>query len=711
MPLEFQQDTHFTRRAVAEHLGLFTNSAAYYAALDDIIPRVTRHLLIVGWSFDDRVTLRRDATDSDAHPSAGERSLTLAANNPDVRVDLCVWDAPSVFPADQHITSTFLRRANELPNFSVRRIPSHSAFSSRHEKYIIVDGALAFVGGMDISHNRWDEPDHRGHHAGRVNPDGQPYPPYHDTQLALTGPIVAELMQTAIDDDLVGADARRAAAPALWPPDLPVLATNTPVMIAHTRDSSGGALRQIEQTYVEMIRSAEHTIYIENQYFAGDAVTDAVLQQLEREDGPEVIIIISRELPDTLGRITMGLNSAQHLSILHARDRHDRLGVFNPIAPDDPAGAVKVHSKTMVIDDRYVTLGSANISDRSFHFDAESNATFDTGHAETATDASAAAPAATPVTDTLLAAHAGLTQNEWRDSVTAHGGSRLAALTTRARAWSGLIEDTSHRTAPPIPRELLERFDMDHAPPQESVLTRLVQADPTALLKRLARQWITVLLATIAVAAIVYLAQSDLDVDRVFDTIQQIRDSRPLLAAVLTVLAYWLSISLFVTIVVPIVFFATLHGSWWGIVYSTIGVFTGAAIYYALGRALYSNTWLNRFQAVKTAKKHLEKIKPYGTWAVAISRMVPSGPFLVVNLVTGMVGFHPSQFLIGSAIGLFPGIIAFSFFGDIIRSLFTDPSLANAAWFVLFVAAYSAFAKLILTLVRRISGWTRDTSE
>ena len=95
----------------------------------------------------------------------------------------------------------------------------------------------------------------------------------------------------------------------------------------------------------------------------------------------------------------------------------------------------------------------------------------------------------------------------------------------------------------------------------------------------------------------------------------------------------------------------------------------------------------------------------------AISRMVPSGPFLVVNLVTGMVGFHPSQFLIGSAIGLLPGIIAFSFFGDIIRSLFTDPSLASTAWFVLFVVGYSAVAKLILTLVRRISGWVRDTSE
>ena len=196
-----------------------------------------------------------------------------------------------------------------------------------------------------------------------------------------------------------------------------------------------------------------------------------------------------------------------------------------------------------------------------------------------------------------------------------------------------------------------------------------------------------------------------MDIQQILGKVRELNETRPGLAALLTIVSFWLSMLVFVSITVPIVSFAALHGPWFGILYSTLGVFFGGpAIFYALGLVLHTNPWFDRFRAVRHVKKQFEKIRPYGLWAVAISRMVPSGPFLVVNLVTGMLGFRPSQFLLGSLIGLMPGIIAFTVFGETIRKVFTDPGWMNILMFVLLLAAYFAIMTGIVSLVRKISG-------
>ena len=136
-----------------------------------------------------------------------------------------------------------------------------------------------------------------------------------------------------------------------------------------------------------------------------------------------------------------------------------------------------------------------------------------------------------------------------------------------------------------------------------------------------------------------------------------------------------------------------------------MGALSGGAAYYALGLLLHNSGWLDRFSVIRRAKEQFEKIRPYGTWAVAISRIIPSAPYLVVNLVTGMLGFRPLQFLAGSLIGLLPGIIAFSLFGDTIRRVFTDPGPTNIAWFVLLLVSYILLMRGIVALVKRFSGW------
>lgn len=664
----------------ADRLSFLTDSAAYYAALDDVFRRARKGITIVGWSFDDRVRLVRDT------PTVGELLVSRCRENRDLTVDIAVWDAPAVFPADQFMSASFLKMVDETDNLTLRRVPSDSAFSSRHEKYVVVDDNLVFVGGIDISRNRWDGPDHRADQPGRVNPDGKRYVPYHDIQAVFTG-------RGYSDGD------------SLWPQAVPSEIRDVEITVARTRpgtDSVASGVREVEELYLDMIESATKRIYIENQYFSSDEVTRVLVERLRAPEGPEVIVVLPRELPDPVGKWTMGINTAHHISVLQGNDRYGRLGVYNLLAPDDPSVAVKVHSKTMVVDGRRLTLGSANISERSFRFDYETNIAVNAGDTDDPESVER-------LEDRLLAGHTGLTAEGWREAVGLHGGSRLGVLRERCTRWPGIAEFTVNEAELAVPSDVVKKFDMDGPPPQETVLRRITRSDPAGIVGRIRRHWVFPTVVAAVVAAIVVLSQADIDIDSFLNRIKALDASRPVLAGLLTVLMYWLTMTVFVSIVVPIVFFAVLHGPWWGVLYSTIGLLSGAAMYYGVGLLLHNSAWLHRFKPVRNVKKQLEKIKPYGIWAVAISRMVPSGPFMVVNIVTGLVGFTPAQFIGGSVLGLLPGIIGMSLFGNIIHGIFTDPNPRKILLLVLFIAGYFLLVQGLIWLVKRIAGWVGDS--
>ncbi len=767
--VDLEQGTHYAYRSRAQELAVFSESAAYFAAVSDAITRAQRRILIVGWSLDDRIRLLRDdpagtgsasrAADSVQGRSLGELLVDRAREHPDLRIQLRIWQAPAVFAADQYITEWFQDQARALDNLDFLRVPAASAFAARHEKYVIVDDTLAFVGGIDLSHNRWDTVDHRGENSARTNPDGEHYVPYHDTQLLFSGPAVRDLFAVAVQDRLIKDDW---APPGdewsrkLWLEYVPVDLRDQDLLLSFTRvypERDDEDLHQIFHLYRDLLYAAEERIYIENQYFSSDEITAALISQLEDPNGPEVIIIMSWELPDALGRMTMGVNSAMQLSQLIEHDSHHRLGIFHPFSTDEHQVPLKVHSKTMIIDGTLITLGSANISRRSFSLDSEINATIcgDTpGHvprdepagAASTTDADPAStkdadpaatkdadPAATkdahpsssapPTTgiaaieDRLLAQHTGLSVEDWRRAVERHDGSYLAALRERITTWIGLTDGRDHVVAEVpsrMPKEIIERFDMEEPPPQETVLQRIARFNPWDIITRTRRAWIISLVAIAAIGALFYAARSDLDIRVVLQRIEEINRERPLVGALLTIGAFWVTMTFFVTIVVPIVFFSALHGPLLGILYSTLGIFSGAAIFYGIGLALHTSPWPDRYRAVRRVKAQLERIKPYGLWAVAISRMVPSGPFMVVNLVTGLLGFSPAQFLAGSAVGLLPGIVAFSIFGEVIRNVFTDPGLMSTIWFVVFVVVYFASVRGLLVVVKRTANWVTGDS-
>ena len=67
----------------------------------------------------------------------------------------------------------------------------------QHQKIVVVDDAVAFSGGLDLTTRRWDTRAHRLDDPGRVDLAGVPYAPFHDVQAIVDGKAAAALAELA----------------------------------------------------------------------------------------------------------------------------------------------------------------------------------------------------------------------------------------------------------------------------------------------------------------------------------------------------------------------------------------------------------------------------------------------------------------------------------------------------------------------------------
>lgn len=681
-----------------ERLAFCYDSASYFAALADLFRLARRRIRIIGWSFDDRILLTR-GDEGRSSASVGDLLIEQARQHPGLLVELYIWRPPSLFEADQHITRSFKRDAARLKNVSFRHIPAGSAFAARHEKLVIIDDVLAALGGIDLTSGRWDTVAHLSQEPRRRDPSGESYMPYQDLQALFSGPLVEKIWRL-LAEELPGSAPWSPAEELFWPDDLSPLIGAVEGEVLRTSSSpvpEEEGLHEISDSYRELIASAERSIYIENQYFSSDKITEQLASRLEEQDGPEVVIVMSRELPDAMGRLTMGLSASMHIAKLKAADQWGRLGFYNLFSSDDDEVAVKVHTKLMIVDGRYATFGSANISRRSFQFDNELNLFLD-AHLSDRPDA------VEELQEILLAQHCGLEREEWRELLERKKGSLVAALSTRVDSEGGIGPPGKLLAPGTIPEGVIEPFDMAEAPKPEAAMQEVARRYPRQIVKQVKWAALILLAAALLLGGIYLLMRVDIDLQLLVDSIRRLKEERPVVAGLFTIGAYWLATALFLSVNLLIIGFAALYGPFLGILYATVGILTAGSFFYILGLLLHNNRKLDRFKLIQRAKAQFQKIRHYGTWAVAISRIVPTAPFVVVNLVTGLMGFRPRQFIAGSLLGLMPGIIAFSVFGNTIRRVFTDPTPANILWFVLVVAGYILLMKGLVTLVGRFTG-------
>jgi phosphatidylserine/phosphatidylglycerophosphate/cardiolipin synthase-like enzyme len=364
------------RLPVADRLAVMVDAADYYAAVGEALARARESVMIVGWDVNADVELWRDGEPRDRPGRLGELLRHRLDQRPELVARVLSWDLSFVFAFERRLLPLLTTPWNGHPRLDARFDSRHPAAASHHQKLVVIDDALAFVGGIDLSADRWDTSDHLPDDPRRTKPNGAAYGPFHDLQAAVTGEaaralgeVASDRWERATDQRLDGPAERR----PLWPAGLEVDLTDVPVGVARTLpDLDGGdGAREIEQLFYDAFAAARRWIYIENQYLSSRRLAEALAERLAADDGPEVVVVMPRDADGWLESSTMDLCRARQLDRLRAADRHCRLRVLYPVLGDPDRTSVYVHSKLMIVDDELVRLGSANFSNRSLGFDSE----------------------------------------------------------------------------------------------------------------------------------------------------------------------------------------------------------------------------------------------------------------------------------------------------------------------------------------------------
>jgi phospholipase D1/2 len=135
-----------------------------------------------------------------------------------------------------------------------------------------------------------------------------------------------------------------------------------------------------------------------------------------------------------------------------------------------------------------------------------------------------------------------------------------------------------------------------------------------------------------------------------------------------------------------------------GAIYALIGCELSALVLYEIGRRLPKRALSNRFGA--RVLKLREQLSRHGIPTVTVIRIVPIAPYSVVSLVAGAVHIGRMEYLVGTALGMLPGIVINALFVDRVLAAVQHP---NPVTITLLIAAAAIALGLIVLIRRRLA--------
>ncbi|WP_437955141.1 phospholipase D-like domain-containing protein [Sorangium sp. So ce119] len=390
---------HTWRDTPVDSIGLLIDADEYYPEFYRVASMARRYLLLAGWQFDSDVALLRGGREEQvSSPITLLKFLDhLCEINPDLHIYILAWDFHLVFALEREwLQQLVFEWTNHRLHFLFDS--THVERASHHQKFVVADGELSFLGGLDLCDHRWDDRSHANKNPFRVS-RGEPHKPFHDVQAYLRGREVARALTEIFTDRWRRAGGAPMALPdvdgleptfADYRPEGGILLETKHVTLSRTdpHGSPTGAehCTEIRDLYLDAIDAAERFIYIETQYFSSQAITDGIERRMRAEGRPllDVVLVLNMEAETMKEQIAVGLSQAQMLGKLRAAaaETGHRLGVYYtlPACGEDETAerATYIHSKVMIVDDRFLTIGSANLTNRSLSIDTEINASVET---------------------------------------------------------------------------------------------------------------------------------------------------------------------------------------------------------------------------------------------------------------------------------------------------------------------------------------------
>ena len=377
-------DTHETllvpgrtcwRTARANRVALIVDAADYFRTLKAAMLKARHSVLLIGWDFDTRIELEPRSKQDGIPDTLGSFISWLAEEKPDLRIAILKWDLGIVKTLGRGTTMLRLARWAWHERIQFKLDGAHPAGAAHHHKIVVIDDALAFCGGIDMTADRWDTRDHLDDNPYRRRPfTGRHYGPWHDATTAVDGEAARALGEHARLRWKLASGEELPAPPEgsdPWPEELRAAFTDVDVGIARTAPAydGRGEIREIEALYLEAIRSARRSVYLESQYFASRVIAEAIAVRLREPDGPEFVLVNPETADGWLEEAAMGSARARLLDAVARADRHGRFAIYTPVT--ESGQPIYVHAKIAIVDDRFLRVGSSNLNNRSMGYDNE----------------------------------------------------------------------------------------------------------------------------------------------------------------------------------------------------------------------------------------------------------------------------------------------------------------------------------------------------
>ncbi|MBU4611815.1 VTT domain-containing protein [Achromobacter sp. GG226] len=655
------------RTGACTRLAFAAGAQAQALALREALEAARKTVFIVGWHVDSRTRLPANGS----APAAALGDLLLARLHavPGLRVYVLAWDFSMLYSAQRQWPPVYRQAWPDHRRLVHRLDARHPAGGAHHQNFVVVDDALAFVGGLDLA---------RDTRQGDARPAPADAPGERNLQVVFDGGAAAWMGELARERWQASAGrpvARLSRTPASdaahpWPPSLAPTVRDVTVGIARTAPAYGGrpGVGEIRQLYLDAVSHARHSLYLENAYFTAQALAGALTQRMREPAPPEVVLVTQRDATGWLDERAMQVLRARACAEIGEADGAGRFQVFAPVtAPAD--GTSSVRNKLLLVDDELICIGSANVNNRSFILDTECQVVVAANGRDDVRAALAHLRAE------LVGARLGQTAAEVA-TATAQDGIAQAIITADPDAKTlapftpqASVEDDAlvgpgvwlDSERPVAPERLIDQFMSDVAAPRarrRAVLVGLVLA--LVLVMGLWR-W-TPLSDYLSLGFLMSLGYA--------------LKALPY-AALAVVGCYVLGGLIAMPITVLIAASGLVFGAWQGGWYALAGTMLSALVTYGVGRLLGRDTV--RRLAGPRINALSERIASQGILAMVVLRVLPVAPFSLVNVMAGASHISLRDYLVGTFLGMAPGIVLTVSFAHQLARAMEDPDALSIA--------------------------------
>ena len=680
---------------------MLVDADAYFRAVRAAIRNARHSIFILSWDIDSRMRLV-PAGANDGYPEAlGDFLHAVVATRPDLHVYVLNWDFAMLYALEREWLPVYKLDWRTHHRISFRMDPKHPIGASHHQKIVVIDDSIAFVGGLDLTRSRWDTPEHACNAPLRCDSDGKPHGPFHDVQALVDddaaralGELVRIRWQRATGETVPLTD-KIAYDP--WPAEVVPDLSDIAVGISRTDPVFEGraGVHEVRQLHLDAIAAACRTMFFENQYFTSGMIADALADRLDEADGPEVLIVSPKTQSGWQEQATMGVLRARVHRRLKTADRYGHYRMYCPQIPGLTEQCLNVHSKVFAIDDDLFSIGSANLSSRSMALDTECNVTIEAR----GPDAPRIRDAIARLRARLLAEHLDTTSEavaaEVRRRQSLH--EAVIALSRSERTLRVMDPETTPELDALIPEQAL--FDPERPIEPDKLVAEFV---PSEARKPMPRRLIGVGMLAFALALLA-VAWRWTPLREWINLASLVALARQLEAMPFTPVAVVGGYVAAGLIMVPVTLLIAVTGIVFGPVFGTLyaigGAMLSAAVAFGIGR------WLGRETVQKLLGTRINKLSKRiarrGILAMVVIRMLPVAPFTVVNMVAGASHIRFRDYLLGTLLGMLPGITMTVTFVHHLAEAVRNPSTGTVAVLAAVTASIILLAVGLQKLLKR----------